>query len=594
MTGRIQTDDAAAALYDVVSGLSVTDILQRRAAAHPGRVLFRFLDEQGREEDVLTYGSAWRRASALAAVLAAQGEEGERVALFYPAGLDFIVAFLACLLARRVAVPLNLPSRRRVDRCLRILRDCGCRRVLTVSSLQGGLRDILSVDADLALHWLATDALRDAPAGDPPTPPAADERLAFLQYTSGSTSHPKGVMVSQRNITTNLRMMRTAWRLDHTSNTVFWQPHHHDMGLILGQLLPIMLGNETVLMGPNTFVRQPLLWLEAISRYRAVLAGGPNFAYELAVQRFVPGRLVQCDLSSWRVALNGADVVRAGTLDRFQNTFGPLGFSSGTMLPCYGLAEATLFVSGGPVGEVPRRRSIDARLAESQGRIRDDADAAARVVVGCGLPSDEVEVAIVDPDSRLRRDADELGEIWVSGATNALGYWNLPAQSAHTFGAEITGEPGRAFMRTGDLGFVGGADGQLYICGRLKDLLIVDGRNLHPEDVEYTIVESHPLIKAQSCAVFEDDRGEARRLVAVIETDRELRRALPEAEKALRMQVRRAVSEEHGVAIADVVFIPPATLRKTTSGKVQRGLMKALYVQGELELLGATAKLDAA
>lgn len=594
MDARIETDDLAAGLYDEVSALSVTDILQRRAARHPQRVLFRFLDEHGREEDVLTYGDAWRRSTAIAAVLAAHGGPGDRVALFYPAGLDFIVAFIGCLLAGRVAVPLNLPSRRRVDRCLRILRDCGCRRALTVSSLEAGLRDILSVDADLPLAWLATDALREEAEAAGIVPPPADERIAFLQYTSGSTSHPKGVMVSQLNITTNLRMMRTAWELDHTSNTVFWQPHHHDMGLILGQLLPVMLGNETVLMGPNTFVRQPLIWLDAISRYRAVLAGGPNFAYELAAQRWQPGRLDGCDLSSWRIALNGADVVRAATLERFAATFGTLGYRPTTMLPCYGLAEATLFVSGGPVCEMPRVRSIDAHAAETEGRVREDLGASGRTVVGCGLPSDEIEVAIVDPANGERLGCDRLGEVWVSGDTNALGYWQLPEQSAATFGAEIAGEPGRRYMRTGDIGFIGADDGQIYLCGRMRDLLIVDGRNLHPEDVEYTIVESHPLIKPQSCAVFEDDRGEQRRLVAVIEADRELKRALPEIARALRMQVRRAVSEEHGVAIADIVFIAPATLRKTTSGKVQRSLMKQLHQQSALDVIDVAVALDAA
>ena len=194
----------------------------------------------------------------------------------------------------------------------------------------------------------------------------------------------------------------------------------------------------------------------------------------------------------------------------------------------------------------------------------------------------------------LQGGCDRLGEVWVSGDTNALGYWQLPEQSAATFGAEIAGEPGRRYMRTGDIGFIGADDGQIYLCGRMKDLLIVDGRNLHPEDVEYTIVESHPLIKPQSCAVFEDDRGEQRRLVAVIEADRELKRALPEIAKALRMQVRRAVSEEHGVAIADIVFIAPATLRKTTSGKVQRSLMKQLHQQAALDVIDVTVALDAA
>lgn len=575
--------DVFASCYDAVSHLSVIEALSLRSSVHSDRILFRFLDEQGHEEDSITYGELWRRVKILAVQLRACGGTGDRIALFYPAGLDFIVAFLACLLVGRVAVPLNMPTKRRVERCARILNDCDCRLALSLEAIIPSLRDIFSEGSD-GLEWMSTDFVRGV-LGDPDKGaplPAADNTLAFLQYTSGSTSHPKGVQVTQQNISTNLRMMRSAWRLDHESTTVFWQPHHHDMGLILGQLLPIMLGNETILMGPNTFVRQPLIWLEAIARYRAVLAGGPNFAYDLCVQRYGDGKLEGCDLSSWKIALNGADVVRASTLERFFNTFNPLGYSAETMLPCYGLAEATLFVSGGPVDEIPIVISVDSYALEHQGRVQPATGDGARTIVSCGLPSDEVEIAIVDPETFEHKKSDEIGEIWVAGATNAIEYWNLPEQSKLKLQAQIVGSPGKFYMRTGDIGFVGRQDGHIYICGRLKDLIIVEGRNIHPEDVEYSIVECDPLIKPQSCAVFEDDKA---RIIAVIEADRELKRKLPELEKALRLKIRRTVSEEHGISIATVVFIAPATMCKTTSGKIQRGLMNVRYCANELSLI---------
>ncbi|HEY0836270.1 MAG TPA: fatty acyl-AMP ligase [Azospirillum sp.] len=577
------TASADACVYTIPDTLSIVEALAVRAERHPDRMLFRFLDARGDEEESVTCAELWRRVRVLARRFDGLGEPGERVALFYNAGLDFIAAYLGCLLAGRIAVPLNLPTRRRVDRCVRILDDCGCRHAATTGALLASLDDTLR--GARAIAWTDTDFARDLAASaawNGPLPPS-DDGIAFLQYTSGSTSHPKGVMVTNHNLTTNLRMMRQGWKLDHRSTAVCWQPHHHDMGLILGQLLPIVTGFETVLMAPNTLVQRPLVWLHAISRYRAAFGGGPNFAYELCLQRFAPERLEGLDLSSWTVALNGAEVVRATTLDRFQEAYGPYGFAPEAMVPCYGLAEATLFVSGGPVGERHRRREVDVAALETLRTVRPAPAGGARTVVGCGRPSDEVAVAIVDPDTGVRRGPDEVGEIWIAGATNAAGYWRLPEVTERTFRATIAGEGDAVHLRTGDLGFLGRDDGQLYICGRLKDLIIVDGRNIHPEDIEHTIVECSPAIKPSGVAVFENDGG---RVVAVVEVDRDLARTLPTVGEALSRAIRQAVSTEHGVALADVLFVGPSTMRKTTSGKIQRGLMRGLYAAGELAPVG--------
>lgn len=576
--------------HEALALASIVEVLAHRAAIHPAITLFRFLDEDGEEESSVSYGELWRRASAIAAALSLRGERGDRVALFYPAGLEFIAAFLGCLLARRIAVPLNLPTKRRVDRCLRILDDCDAHLALTQNSHLSSLQDILDVSGSerQPLQWLSTSGIQQTAAAAPSSRELDPEDIAFLQYTSGSTSHPKGVMVSHRNIATNLRMMRDAWHLDEASTMVFWQPHHHDMGLILGQLLPILVGNEAILMGPNTFVRQPLLWLLAISRYKAVLAGGPNFAYDLCVDRYSDTRLANCDLSSWKIALNGADVVRSTTLERFAERYGALGYRPETMLPCYGLAEATLFVSGGPVRATPRVRNIDTHALEYQQRAIDSTSReGTRPIVACGLPSSEIEIAVVCPETLTAKQPDEIGEIWIASPANAQGYWRLPDASRETFSATLAGKAER-FMRSGDLGFVGRDDGQLYLCGRLKDLIISDGRNIHPEDIEYSICEADPHIKAQSSAVFEDDRDGERRIIAVIEADRELKRRFAELEKPLVRAVRRAVAEAHGITLHEVVFIAPTAMRKTTSGKIQRGLMRRLYQDGSLERLICT------
>lgn len=588
----IDTQTAATLLQD--AKLSVHDTLALRALLHPEQVLFRFVDEEGEETGQLSYLQLWQQARAVADRLECCTAEGDRLVLFHQAGLDFIAAFFGCLMSGRIAVPLNLPTKRRIDRCTKILADSGAVAIISTSGLIPGLQQTLEGQGYDDLPWIASDTVTAAcDTGLQPTlrTQAAVGNTAFLQYTSGSTSDPKGVMVSHHNIATNLRMMRDSWELDHTSTMVFWQPHHHDMGLILGQLLPVLLGNTTVLMGPNTFVRQPLLWLKAISDYRAVLAGGPNFAYELAAERYSEKRMAGIDLSSWKIALNGADVVREPTLQRFIDAYAPHGYQPSTMLPCYGLAEATLFISGGPVCRVPRVRHVDVQGMEIQGRVIDvDPQTAddSRSLVGCGIASPEVDVAIVDPHTLQRLKDDEVGEIWLHGDTMAAGYWKKPQITEEDFRAEIFGQPGKPYMRTGDIGFVSKEDQQLYICGRLKDLIISDGRNLHPEDIEFTVTEADAMLKPQGCAVFSFDQGDKVELVAALEVSRELKRRLPELERQLVMRIRAAVSVEHGVALRHIVFIPPTAMRKTTSGKIQRRLMKQLYVNGELEIIDTT------
>lgn len=574
-------------LASATGSLAIHDSLALRARIHPDKVLFTLLDDNGDEQQRLTYRQLFGHAHAIARQLQAHSLPGERIALFFPQGLEFIASFLGCLIAGRIAVPVNLPTRRRVERCLKIIDDSGSRLLLVADSERDTLQQAFagtdaaqlpmlspSSDCDEHLPWTRPDD------SDP-------QRIAFLQYTSGSTSAPKGVMVSHANISANLRMMRDSWALDHHSDFVTWQPHHHDMGLILGQLLPIVLGNHTVIMAPATFVRQPLIWLQAIARYKARLAGGPNFAYNLAVERYDAQRLQGLDLSNWTHALNGADVVRPASLSRFAECYGAHGFAATAFLPCYGLAEATLFVSGGPHGQPVRSVLADPLTLAVEQRLSAPQDpAAAQQLVGCGQPSWEVQVAIVDPASRQRCASGHIGEIWLRGPAIARGYWRNEQATAAGFAARLDDGSEQHWLRTGDLGFVADQDRQLYVCGRLKDLIICEGRNLHPEDIEHTVIEALKDVRPQSCAVFSHDNDQQRQtIVAAIELNREIKRWLQDNPRQLKAAVRSAVVDSHGITLNRIVFVQPTSIHKTTSGKIQRGKMRQLYLAAELDLL---------
>lgn len=577
-------------IFSITGALPVQGSLALRAWLHPRKKLFTFLNDQGEESDDVTYLDLWQRARGIADHLAARYPAGERIILFFPQGLDFIAAFLGCLMSGHIAVPSPLPSRRRVDRCVKMISDSDARCALAptkvIDTAPLCFQDTLAADLD----WIPIEDIPSASRLPGTSDCGRDEdpeRIAFLQYTSGSTADPRGVMVTQRNITINLRLMRDSWELDADSNMVFWQPHHHDMGLIMGQLLPILLGNHSVLMGPNTVVRQPLVWLRAISDYRAAMAGGPNFIFDVAVERYVEEKMTGIDLSCWKVAPNGADVVRATTIDRFTNLFAKHGFRPETFVPCYGLAEATLVVSGGPTRRLPRRTSVDAEELRIRRRVLPPESAQqARELVGCGEPAYPFEIAIVEPETLNRLAAGKVGEIWLAGPSVTAGYWKNPAATERTFHARISGEAEKNYLRTGDLGFIHGTDLQLYICGRLKDMIVWDGRSLHPEDIEHSIIESAGILKNQSCAVFGyHDELQRQRIVSMIEIDRSLKRRPADELRDLKNRIRLSVTEEHGVPLSEIVFIPPNSLRKTTSGKIQRGVMRQLFLSQEFEVL---------
>ncbi|HEX4496636.1 MAG TPA: amino acid adenylation domain-containing protein, partial [Thermoanaerobaculia bacterium] len=544
--------------------------------------MYTFLADGEVESERLTHAELDRAAGRIAAALRKVTAPGERALLLYPPGLDFIAAFFGCLYAGVVAVPAYPPHPRRDSPRLRaIAQDAAPAVVLTTSSLRATAGPRMAAAPELAgAFWLATDDL--PPAEWREAAPGPDD-LAFLQYTSGSTALPKGVMVSHGNLVHNERMIGAAFAQDAGSVVVGWLPLYHDMGLIGNVLQPLASGGRCVLMAPVAFLQRPRRWLEAISRYGATTSGGPNFAYDLCVRRVPAGERAGLDLASWRVAYNGAEPVRAETLERFAEAFAPHGFRRESFYPCYGLAEATLFVAGGAPGGGFKVREVDAAALERHKAAPAAEGAATRSLVGSGGAWEGQRIAVVYPDTRAELPPGRIGEIWVSGPSVAQGYWRRPEQTAHDFQARLaTAEAGPSFLRTGDLGFV--LDGELFVTGRLKDLVILRGRNHYPQDLELTAERAHPALRAGSGAAFAVDVEGEERLVVVYEVDRHPGAGVDEIIDA----VRRAVAEEHEVQVHQVVLVRAGSVPKTSSGKIQRHACRSAYLGQSLAVVGAS------
>ncbi len=562
---------------------TLVGVLRARALEQPDRRAYTFLLDGESREVHLTYGELDRQARAIAAHLQALDAAGERALLIYPPGLQYAAAFFGCLYAGAAAVPVYPPRPNRPDARIRsILTDARARIVLTTSAILPAVERLLGGEA--GIHCLATDGL-DLDAADAWRQPAlAGDSLAFLQYTSGSTSAPKGVMVSHGNLVHNERLIQRAFRLTAESVVVGWLPLYHDMGLIGNLLQPLWAGCPCVLMSPVDFLQRPRRWLAALSRYGGTVSGGPNFAYDLCARKVSGADLEGLDLSRWAVAFNGAEPVRAETLERFAAVFAPCGFRREALYPCYGLAEATLFVSGGAVGEPPVvRRFRAAELARHRVAAAAPRDES-RLLVASGRPvpgPDGQKVVIVDPETSRRCAEEEVGEIWLRGPSVAGGYWGRPELTESAFRAS-TAEGEGPFLRTGDLGFR--HRGNLYVAGRLKDLIIIRGRNHYPQDIEVTVEKSHPALRPGCSAAFAVEAGGEERLVVVQEVRREARHA--DFSEVLDA-IRRAVAEEHEVQLLAAVLIRTATLAKTSSGKVRRQACREAYLSGELAVVAA-------
>jgi amino acid adenylation domain-containing protein len=556
---------------DEDGAMNIAKILEERAAESGGSTAYTFLNPAN--EESITYASLDVAARRISLGLQSLVAPGERVILLYPPGLSFITGLFACFYAGVIAVPAYPPTTGRSQRNLKRLRgiilDAQPRVALCNSGVYTAAKRLFQEAPELAsLHWFNTDEMSlntSIPAGsrfpDEKTP-------AFLQYTSGSTADPKGVIISHSNLMHNLELIRRAFGHSLDSRGVIWLPPYHDMGLIGGILQPLYVGFPVTLMAPTVFLQKPYAWLQAISDTSATTSGGPNSAYDLCVERVTEEQKATLNLRSWSVAFSGAEPVRSKTMAMFSDAFRSCGFRRDAFLPCYGLAEATLIVTG---FHARRGSEVTAVTVESES-----------MKVGCGAADDSMELQIVDPKTKIQVEAGTVGEIWVSGPSVACGYWGKPELARKTFGAMLKYRSASGpYLRTGDLGFL--KESQLHVTGRIKDLIIIRGLNYYPQDIESTAGDSHPAVRGGMGAAFAVETEGEERLVVAQEVNRHYKSQEPVS--AIIAKIRQAVAREHELSANAVVLVAPGRLPKTSSGKVQRHVCRDLFLKNEFDAL---------
>src|SRR3954454_21485126 len=564
---------------------SMIEVLAARAAEQGDDVAYMFLDDRDGESQI-TFAECHRRARLITARLQLELKPGDRALLVYPAGLEFICAFFGCLYAGVVAVPATYPKPKRpMPRLQRIAVACDAHVELSTAQTLNTLDpELLSADASTT-SWIATDELQDELAGLWHAPAIGRSDLAFLQYTSGSTSDPKGVMVSHGNLLTNLDCIRLAFGIGEieddrlSANGVFWLPAYHDMGLIGGLLTPLYMGGRSVLIAPTAFLQRPMRWLQAIHDYRTTISGAPNFAYEYCVRRTTPDERAELDLSHWRLAFCGAEPIRAETLAHFADAFHDAGFRMQSFYPCYGLAECTLLAAGPDYRSEPKILAVN-RAALAQHHVVPacgEPEPMVQRLVGCGSPVAGHTIVIVEPEKSTEIAEGGVGEILIQGPSLAQGYWNRPEETEQVFGAQVPGRDGR-FLRTGDLGFF--RDGELFVTGRVKDVIIIRGRNHYPQDIEQSAEEAHQAVLPGAAFALADDAGE--RLVVVHQHDRQFR--VSDYQEIIQA-IRRSIVEHHELDPYAIVLIRQTSLPITSSGKVQRSLCRDQYLAKELKIV---------
>ncbi len=572
---------------------NLVEMTVERAVLSGDREMSVFLGDDGSREGTLTFAGLDLAARNIAANLTARGLAHKNLMLLYTPGLEYIKAFFGCLYAGCVPVPAYPPmGARDIDRLKRVVLDCDAAAILSSSMLLPMIEAWVSNPTNgLNIQCVPTDiAAHENSAGF--TPVSVDpDAVAFLQYTSGSTGHPKGVMVSHRNLLENFQQI--IWTFAHSTNideialqysTVIWLPPFHDMGLIGGVLTPVYAGARVTLMSPLTFLKNPFVWLKAITDQQARVSGGPNFSYQYCVRKVSDDQLAQLNLSSWQVAFNGAEPIQLDSLLAFAERFGAVGFDARAFLPCYGLAEATLFVAGSPAQRGARVIHADLNqlaAGELQPEQPQHSDGTTPLV-SSGVIAVDTDVRIVDPNTQLECRDGRVGEIWVNSPAVAQGYWNKPSFSDSVFRARIQNDAsGKTFMRTGDLGFLW--DNELFVTGRIKEMIIVAGRNHYPQDIEFSLQSANPLFRKGCGAAFAVlDHGKEQLVVMQEVSGNGLQ---PQDLQQLALQGARAIATRHGISPRALLFIQPGTLPKTSSGKIQRTEAKKIYESGQCTTL---------
>jgi acyl-CoA synthetase (AMP-forming)/AMP-acid ligase II len=563
--------------------MSFGETLAMRAAETPDQVVFTLL-EDGQEDETVTFLDLHRKAQNVASLLREQMPESGSAMLLFPPGIDYVAALFGCFQAGVIAVSAPPPQPSRLHRALPRLQaiadDAEVSAVLTAEFIRDAAGTLFEGGPLSRVKWIATDTLAESGEVEVVAPDLS--KMAFLQYTSGSTSDPRGVMLSHENLLDNSDRITETLIPREERKLLLWLPPYHDMGLIGGLLQPVHAGLHCLMMSPLAVIKRPARWLEAMSKHRATVTGGPNFGYDLCVRRIDDELCDDLDLSAWRVAFNGAEPIRAETVRAFSAKFERCGFDPNAFQAGYGLAEATLIVSGGEMEKGIAILEADAGALED-GVVRPaEAGAPAKPVVSSGTPVEGFELAIVDPEDGRLCDEGEVGEIWVAGPSVALGYWRDPAKSAEVFEARTAADPEKRYLRTGDLAAV--VQGELYVVGRSKELIIVNGRNVYPHDIEYSAEGSSPLLRGHCSAAFEIEVDGEVRIAIVLEVNP----ADPEEYEQVLAGVRKQVGAELDLPLYWVGLCPPRIVPKTTSGKIQRRLCKAMLEGGEVELLAET------
>lgn len=586
---------------------TLIEMLRWRALRHPEQQIHTYLLDGETEGDHLTHVALDGQARSIAALLQSHRAGGERALLLYPAGLEFIAAFFGCLYAGVIAIPLPQPNlaqpQRTLPRLRAIFNNSQPSVVLTTSAVLANAEGLFTQAPEFRkMRWLATDKITDNLAQEWREPAVTANTLALLQYTSGSTAEPKGVMISHGNLLHNSAYIHRLYALNPKGITVTWLPAYHDMGLTNGIIQPVYAGRPCYLMPAVSFLMRPVRWLQAISRYQATISGGPNFAYEMCTRVITPEQRETLDLGSWDVAYNGAEPIRAETLKRFAATFASCGFRSRAFHPSYGLAEATLLVSGGSLRD-EMFCALDVAAFENNRVVEAGAQQQnVRTLVSSGHALHDTRIVIAHPETLTACAPDQVGEIWVSGPSVTQGYWNRPEDTERACRAYLKDTGEGPFLRTGDLGFL--KDGELFVTGRLKDLIIISGRKLYPHDIELTVEQSHPALRPACCAAFSiDGTGEEQLIVAAEVEPRYLRavRDAPQGQahahpngrlpldiESVVRAIRKAVAEEHDARVHSVVLLRAGRIPKTTSGKVQRHACQTGFLKGTLERFGET------
>jgi acyl-CoA synthetase (AMP-forming)/AMP-acid ligase II len=571
--------------FATIESSTLVHRLRDLADRYPSKRAYAFLSDGKEEGQVLTYAALEQRVRAIAALLQSEGRRGERALLLYPQGLEVIAAFCACLYAGVIAVPVPPPEAGRLKRALprlkAILQDSRASLVLTTDRTLALLEDVRSQFPEFdRMRWIDTETIDLELASKWQDPQLNPQNLAYLQYTSGSTATPKGVMVTQQNLMHHCAYLTQTSGYTPQSVTVTWMPYFHDYGLVEGLIQPLYNGTPCYVLSPFTFIKHPLRWLEAISRYNATHSQAPNFAYDLCVQKH-PFDRPDLDLGCWEVAGNAAEPINPQVMERFYETFAPYGFRWSSFAPAYGLAENTLLVSAKPKQTTPVSLHLEVTALEKNRVVEKlSPQNGTRTYISCGRPIGETRVEIVNPETRTRCASHEVGEIWVSDPSVARGYWKRPQETGETFKAYLADLAEGFFLRTGDLGFL--KDGELYITGRLKDLIVIRGTNHHPQDLEWTVQQVYPELRPNCGVAFSIEVNRTEKLVIVQEVER---RAQNLDLEATIVAIRQAIAEEHELQTYAIVLAKSGSLLKTSSGKIQRRACRDSFLAGELAIV---------